>query len=221
VKPERLVVTYSKVDGYKFLAIPLLCFGLMAANESLLHPEKSNERAPESFKARFETSEGPFIVQVTRSWAPLGADRFYNLVKNGFYDGARFFRVRPHYVVQFGIHGDPAVTKAWHDRQLTDDPAKESNHRGSVSFASDGPDTRNTQIFINLADNAQLDARGFVPFGAVVEGMDVIERFYMGYGELAPKGRGPEQERIEEEGNAYLEKEFPEMDYVQRAVIQE
>src|SRR5713226_8368967 len=177
------------------------------------------ERGPDSYKVRFDTTKGQFVVTVTRAWAPLGADRFYTLVKSGFYDGARFFRMLPGFVVQFGIPADPAVTRKWRDTNLKDDPVKQSNTRGTVSFATDGPDTRTTQAFINLGDNARLDQRGFAPFGAVVSGMDVVDQFYSEYGEGEPRGKGPAQPRIEAEGNTYLERDFPKLDYIKRATV--
>ncbi|MGH7699737.1 MAG: peptidylprolyl isomerase [Gemmatimonadales bacterium] len=176
--------------------------------------------AADTFRARFETSEGDFVIEVHRDWAPLGADRFHELVSSGYYDGARFFRVLPGFVAQFGIHGDPQVAAAWRERRIADDPVRESNARGTVTFATGGPDTRTTQVFINYADNGRLDAMGFAPFGRVVEGMDVVDRLHAGYGEGAPRGPGPDQSRIQAEGNAYLEREFPELDYVRRAAIE-
>src|SRR5579864_500982 len=168
----------------------------------------NDQRAPDSYRVRFETSKGDFVVQVTRSWAPLGADRFYTLVAGGFYDGARFFRVLPGFVVQFGIPADPALTQTWKNANLKDDPVAQSNRRGTLSFATGGPDTRTTQVFINLADNARLDPKGFSPIGAV-SGMEVVDQFYSGYGEGAPMGAGPAQPRMEAEGNAYVERDFP------------
>lgn len=184
-----------------------------------MNPSALNEQAPNSYRAQFETSKGDFTVEVSREWAPLGADRFYNLVRNGFYDGARFFRVLPGFVVQFGIPGDPAVARAWRTARIADDPVRESNAAGTVTFATAGPDTRTTQVFINLANNANLDGMGFAPFGRVVEGMDVVKQLHSGYGEGAPHGRGPDQGRIQAEGNAYLEKQFPNLDYVRKASI--
>ena len=175
--------------------------------------------APDSFRARFVTSEGPFVIEVHRRWAPLGADRFYNLVRSGYYDGVRFFRVIDGFMAQFGIHGDPAVAAAWREQRIPDDPVRRTNLRGMVSFATAGPGTRTTQIFVNYGDNSRLDAMGFAPFGQVVEGMEVVERLYAEYGEGAPRGRGPDQGRIQAEGNAYLERAFPELDYVERATI--
>jgi peptidyl-prolyl cis-trans isomerase A (cyclophilin A) len=175
--------------------------------------------APDTFHARFETSRGGFTVEVVSEWAPNGADRFYNLVRNGYYDGARFYRAVPNFMVQFGLHGDPAVTAAWQGERIMDDPVRETNERGMVSFASAGPDTRTTQIFINLVDNARLDEMGFAPIGRVIDGMDVVDELYTGYGEGAPSGTGPSQIRIREEGNAYLDREFPDLDHVERATI--
>ena len=176
-------------------------------------------QAPDSFRARFETSAGDFVIAVQRRWAPLGADRFYNLTRSGYYDGLRFFRVVSGFMVQFGIHGEPAVSAVWRDLRIPDDPVRRTNIRGMVSFATAGPGTRTTQVFINFGNNDRLDGMGFAPFGQVVEGMDVIDRLYAGYGEGAPRGRGPDQGRIQAEGNAYLERAFPRMDYVKRATI--
>ena len=176
-------------------------------------------QAPDSFRARFETSAGDFVIAVQRRWAPHGADRFYNLTRSGYYDGVRFFRVVSGFMVQFGIHGDPVVSAAWRDRRIPDDPVRRTNLRGMVSFATAGPGTRTTQVFINFGSNDRLDAMGFAPFGQVVEGMDVVDRLYSAYGEGAPRGRGPDQGRIQAEGNAYLERGFPQMDYVKRASV--
>jgi len=176
-------------------------------------------QAPDSFRARFETSAGDFVIAVHRRWAPRGADRFYNLTRSGYYDGVRFFRVIAGFMVQFGIHGDPAVSAAWRDERIPDDPVRRTNLRGFVSFATAGPGTRTTQVFINFGSNDALDAQGFAPFAQVVAGMDVVDRLYTGYGEGAPRGRGPDQGRIQAEGNAYLERGFPRMDYVKRASI--
>lgn len=187
----------------------------------LLNPESPEMKAtaPDTFRVAFETNEGRFLVEVARGWAPRGADRFYNLVRHGFYDGVRFFRVLEGFVVQFGISGDPDVSRAWKGATLPDDPVRRSNTRGTLSFATSGPNSRTTQLFINLGDNSQLDEMGFSPVGEVVEGMDVVESLYAGYGEGAPRGDGPAQDRIESEGNEYLRSEFPELDYVERARI--
>jgi len=176
-------------------------------------------RAPATFRAHFETSAGDFVIEVHRDWAPRGADRFFNLVRSGYYDDVRFFRVISGFMVQFGIHGDPTVSAAWRDQLIVDDPVRRTNLRGMVSFATAGPGTRTTQVFINYGSNDRLDAMGFAPFGQVVEGMDVVDRLYAGYGEGAPGGRGPNQGRIQTEGNAYLQRDFGKLDYVRRASI--
>jgi peptidyl-prolyl cis-trans isomerase A (cyclophilin A) len=178
-----------------------------------------SERAPAAFRAQFETSAGTFVIEVQRDWAPLGADRFYNLVRSGYYDDVRFFRVVSGFMAQFGIHGDPQVAAAWRDQRIPDDPVRASNTRGMVSFATAGPGTRTTQLFINYGDNARLDGMGFAPFGRVVDGMDVVDRLYAAYGEGAPRGRGPDQGRVQTEGNVYLGRAFPRMDYIKRATI--
>lgn len=182
--------------------------------DPLLHPETLKERAPAVFRARLTTTGGDIVVEVTRAWAPLGADRFYNLVKNGFFTDAAFFRVVPNFVVQFGLSARPEVSQAWEAARLKDDPVTQTNRRGSLTFATAGPGTRTTQLFINLVDNARLDAMGFSPFGQVVQGMDVVEKIYSGYGET------PDQGRITKEGKSYLDKEFPKLDSVKTAVIE-
>ncbi len=188
---------------------------------ALKNPAALTETAPATYKVRFDTTAGPFLVEVQRAWAPHGADRFYNLVKNGFYDDARFFRVISGFMVQFGIHGDPAVSAVWQGARLPRDPVKQSNKRGYITYAMGAsPDTRTTQVFINFADNSNLDSMGFAPFGRVVSGMDVVDKIYSDYGEGAPRGRGPSQGRIQMEGNAYLAKEFPELDSIKKATIE-
>ncbi|MBI2899010.1 MAG: peptidylprolyl isomerase [Planctomycetes bacterium] len=182
---------------------------------------KVNLTAPDEFRAKFETSRGDFVVKVTRDRAPRGADRFYSLVKNGYYDGCRFFRVLSGFVAQFGIHGDPKISAAWRAAAIKDDPVKSSNKRGTICYATGGADTRTTQIFINFGDNSRLDGMGFAAFGEVVEGMEVVEALYSGYGEGAPRGRGPDQGRIQTEGNEYLEREFPKLDHVKTARVVE
>jgi peptidyl-prolyl cis-trans isomerase A (cyclophilin A) len=186
---------------------------------ALRTPAKLTEQAPATFRANFDTSKGTLVIEVNREWAPRGADRFYNLVKNGFYDDVRFFRVIAGFMGQFGIHGNPSVQSAWRNAQIQDDPVRQSNMRGYVTFATAGPNTRTTQLFINLANNAALDKQGFAPFGQVVSGMDVVDQIYSGYGEGAPRGKGPDQGRIQTEGNAYLIKEFPRLDYIKSATI--
>lgn len=180
----------------------------------------ADERAPDSYRVRVNSSKGEFVMTVDRKWAPIGADRFYTLVKSGFYDGARFFRMLPGFVVQYGIARDRALNARWHKANLRDDPVRQSNRRGAVSFATDGPNTRTTQVFINLANNARLDARGFAPFATVTQGMEAVELLYSGYGEGAPMGAGPSQTRAEAEGNTYFEREFSKLDYIKRATIE-
>ena len=178
------------------------------------------EKAPASFHVQFDTSKGPFVVEVTRDWAPRGVDHFYDLVKSGYYDGDRFFRVRPNFVVQFGISGDPATNRLWSTMAIPDDPVKEANRKGTVTYATRGPQTRTTQIFINLRDNQPLDRQGFAPFGKVISGMDIVEQLYSGYGEMAPRGQGPDPNQIELQGNTYVENHFPRLDYIKKATIQ-
>jgi peptidyl-prolyl cis-trans isomerase A (cyclophilin A) len=178
------------------------------------------EQAPATYKVKFDTSKGAFVVQVTRAWAPQGADRFYNLVKSGFYDNVRFFRVISGFMVQFGISGDPAVMAGWREQPIKDDPVAQSNKRGFITFAMAGPNTRTSQVFINFNDNTRLDASGFAPFGQVVSGMDVVDKLNAEYGEGAPSGRGPDQSRMQREGNAYLTKEFSRLDFVKKATIE-
>lgn len=188
-------------------------------HRSLLNPASLNQKAPAVYKAKFTTTQGVFVVQVTRAWAPLGADRFYNLVKNGFFTDASFFRDISGFMVQFGLSARPAVSKAWSKATIPDDPVTQSNKPGYVTFATAGPNTRTTQVFINFGDNSRLDGEGFAPFGEVVEGMDVVDKLYNGYGEGAPQGNGPDQGRIEAEGKAYLDKNFPKLDSVKSAMI--
>ena len=179
-----------------------------------------NEPAPASYKVKFDTSKGAFVVQVTRAWAPQGADRFYNLVKSGFYDNVRFFRVISGFMVQFGVNGDPVTMARWREAQIKDDPVTQSNKRGTITFAMAGPNTRTSQVFINFDDNSRLDGSGFSPFGRVISGMEVVDRLNAEYGEGPPRGRGPDQGRLQREGNAYLAKEYPRMDFVKKATIE-
>lgn len=185
----------------------------------LANPAAFREQAPAVYKAKFDTTKGAFVVEVHRDWAPHGADRFYNLVKGGFYDDVRFFRVVSGFMVQFGINGDPKVSAPWRDARIPDDPVKQSNRRGYVTFAMAGPNTRTSQVFINFGENASLDSQGFPPFGRIVSGMEVVDKLNAEYGEGAPRGRGPDQTRLQMEGNAYLAKDFPRMDYVVSATI--
>jgi peptidyl-prolyl cis-trans isomerase A (cyclophilin A) len=182
-------------------------------------PSTGDQRAPDRFTVRMETTEGPLIIDVTREWSPNGADRFYTLVREGFFTDVAFFRVVEGFMAQGGIHGDPQVSARWRDRRIQDDPVRQSNTRGMVSFAMAGPNTRTTQFFINFVDNTRLDSMGFSPFGRVRD-MSVVDRFYNGYGEGAPRGRGPDQSRIQREGNTYLRADFPELDYIRSATIE-
>jgi peptidyl-prolyl cis-trans isomerase A (cyclophilin A) len=203
------------------LALALAIFVAPALAQSPLdNPAALREQAPETYKARFDTTKGVFVIEVTRAWAPKGADRFYNLVKNGFYDNVRFFRVISGFMVQFGINGDPATMAKWRAAQIGDDQVTQGNKRGTITFATAGPNTRTSQVFINFGDNSQLDQSGFAPFGRVVSGMNVVDSINAEYGEGAPRGRGPDQSRIQNEGNAYLAKDFPRLDYVKKATIE-
>ena len=177
-------------------------------------PATAREAEAQTFKVRMETSEGPIVIEVHPDWAPIGAERFRQLVEDNYYDGARFFRVVPNFVIQFGLAGDPKLTAKW-DKQIDDDPVKQTNRVGSVTFATAGPNTRTAQVFINLRSNQMLDSQGFAPFGMVVEGMNVVEQLYSGYGEQ------PDQELITNRGNAYLQRNFPNLDYIKKAEIVE
>jgi peptidyl-prolyl cis-trans isomerase A (cyclophilin A) len=191
-----------------------------AAQLSLDKPKTLGLRAPDVYKAKFETTKGDFVIEVHRDWAPNGADRFYNLVKAGYYNDTRFFRVVRGFMAQIGIHGRPELNTIWREQQIPDDPVVKSNTRGFVSFATAGPGTRTTQFFINYADsNNRLDGMGFSPFGQVTSGMEVVDGLYGEYGEGAPQGRGPNQGRIQSEGNAYLVRDFPQLDFVKQATI--
>jgi peptidyl-prolyl cis-trans isomerase A (cyclophilin A) len=180
---------------------------------SLLNPASLNAKAPAVFKAQFTTTAGDFVVEVNRAWAPLGADRFYNLVKNGYFTNASFFRVVPGFVVQFGLNANPAVNKVWKDANIPDDPVIQSNKRGSLVFATAGPNTRTTQLFINFGDNTRLDGMGFAPFGTVTQGMDVVDKIYPGYRE------SPRQDLITDQGDTYLTANFPKIDKIKLAKI--
>ena len=195
-------------------AAVMLPVAALAQKPSLKDPASLNEKAPDTYKVRLDTTSGPVVIQVTRAWAPLGADRFYNLVKNGFYDGVRFFRVIPGFMAQGGMNGDPALQKVWGRANFNDDPVKGSNKRGMVTFAKTGlPNSRSTQFFINYGDNSRLDKDGFAPFGEVIEGMSAVDKFYA-YPNV------PDQGRITNEGNAYLEKEYPRLTVIKKATIE-
>ncbi len=186
-----------------------------APPQQLLHPAKLHAKSPQLFDVTFKTTKGTFVVSVHRSWSPLGAARFYNLVKAHFYDGVSFFRVLPNFVAQFGISPYPEVSKAWSHAFIADDPHTESNTRGTVTFATAGPNTRTTQLFVNLGDNTPLDTQGFTPFGAVTSGLDVVDKLYRGYGDK-PTSLQPQ---MENQGNAFLEKRFPKLDHVVTARV--
>lgn len=183
------------------------------ARPSLLNPASLKAKAPAVFKAKFTTTAGDFVVEVHRDWAPLGADRFYNLVKYGYFTNAAFFRVVPGFVVQFGLSAQPALNKVWKTATIADDPVVQSNKRGNLVFATAGPNTRTTQLFINYGDNSRLDRMGFAPFGSVVEGMDVVDKIYAVYGEM------PRQDLIMEQGDTYLKTYFRDMDKIKMARI--
>ena len=183
-------------------------------NPALRTPAKLKDVAPATFRANFETSIGAFVVEVTRAWAPKGADRFYNLVKYGYFDGNRFFRVIPNFMVQFGINGDPKLNGVWSEANIGDDPVTQSNKRGYITFATRGPNTRTTQLFINFRDNGGLDSQGFAPFGQVVSGMEIVDKINAEHRET------PEQGLIQSQGNAYLMKQFPRLDFIKKASIE-
>ncbi len=178
------------------------------------------EQAPDVFKVNLDTSKGPVVLEIHRDWAPVGVDHFYGLVKTGFYDGARFFRVVRGFVVQFGINGNPDTNRLWSNMNLPDDPVKEHNVMGTITYATAGPNTRSTQLFINLTNNSRLDRDGFAPFGKVVSGMAAVEAFYGGYGDMPPGGEGPDPSQIEAQGYDYLLNHFPRLDFVKKATIE-
>jgi len=179
----------------------------------LLNPSLAKEKAPAQFRVKFETTKGPFIAEVTRASAPLGADRFYNLVRMGYYNDVAFFRVIDGFMAQFGIHGDPKVNDKWKSANINDDPTRESNVRGAITFATRGPNTRTTQLFINFGDNSRLDSQGFAPFAKVVEGMTVVDQLYKGYEE------GARQDLAQSQGNSYLRAQFPKLDFIKRVSV--
>lgn len=190
--------------------------------QALFNPshEEWEREAPDVSKIRMETSKGEFVIELHRAWAPIGVDRFYNLVRLGFYDDSRFYRVRKDFIMQFGIAGEPEVAQVWEKVEINDDPVVESNRRGYVSFAMTGPDTRTTQVYINLSDNVELDEQGFAPLGYVVEGMNVVDSIYSGYDENSGGGmRRGKQQKLFELGNTYLDKEFPKLDKLLDAEI--
>ncbi|MDT7603845.1 MAG: peptidyl-prolyl cis-trans isomerase [Acidobacteriota bacterium] len=192
------------------------------ARDVLLNPRHKfwDRQAPDIFRVKFETSKGNFVVEARREWSPRGVDRFYNLVRAGFFDDSRFFRVRAGFIAQFGIAGDPTIAAVWQDQTIRDDAARQSNTRGFVTYAMTGADARTTQLFVNLGDNSRLDREGFAPIGKVIEGMEVVDQLYAGYGEDAGGGmRGGKQGKIFAGGNAYLDREFPKLDRLLRASV--
>jgi peptidyl-prolyl cis-trans isomerase A (cyclophilin A) len=203
-----------------FAFLFLLVSAAPAFSQALMNPAALKEQAPPVYRVDFDTSKGPFVIEVHRDWAPNGADRFYNLVKNGFYDNARFFRVIEGFMVQFGVNGDPKISAVWRDARIKDDPTRISNKRSFVTFATAGPNTRTTQVFISYGDNSNLDSQGFTPFGQVISGMKVLDSMYSGYGEGAPRGLGPDQSKLQAEGNAYLASKFGNLDYIKKATIE-
>lgn len=213
----------------KLLLLPVVAVMLAACGESapsasntLTRPDTAamKRAAPDSFDVAFETGKGPFVVRAYRAWAPHGVDRFHYLVGNGYYDGIKFFRNIEDFMVQFGIHGEPAVNAVWQDLNIPADSVRHSNTEGMVTYAmGPSPDTRTVQLFINKRDNSRLDALGFAPIGRVISGMDVVHRLFAGYGEGAPRGAGPEQGRLNREGNRYLNTYFPQLDSIITARI--
>jgi len=182
-------------------------------------PTPPDAASPDSFRVKFATTKGDFTVQVNRAWAPKGADRFHRLVSEGYFKDVRFFRVLPGFMAQFGLSGNPALNAKMDTLRIPDDPVTQSNKRGMLTFATAGPNTRSNQFFINYGDNTSLDVQGFSPFGRVVDGMKVVDAMFSGYGEGAPNGAGPSQELIVTQGNEYLQRAFPKLDYIKSATI--
>lgn len=188
---------------------------------ALFHPATLHAKAPDVFQVKFVTTKGDFVIEATRAWAPNGVDRFYNLVKHGYFNGVSFYRVVPNFIVQFGVSPDPKITAAWNEATIKDDPVKGHNAAGFVTYAMGGPNSRSNQLFINFADNSgQLDSMGFAPIGQVTSGMDVVKNLYSGYGEIADLGgSGPSQTRAMEGGKAYLDKNYPNLDSIKSTEI--
>ncbi|MGH9477272.1 MAG: peptidylprolyl isomerase [Terriglobales bacterium] len=201
-------------------AIALLLSGcFLQPQHALLHVPQHDQAAPSLYTVTFTTTRGPFEVEVHRDWAPLGAGRFYYLARHGYFNGCAFFRVIPKFVVQWGISPDPKIAAAWKNANIPDDPVKQSNTRGMITFATSGANTRTTQVYINYGNNSRLDKMGFAPFGQVVSGMHVVDELYAGYGEGAPRRKGPDQDRIQKEGAAYLSKDFPLLDRIVKTTV--
>ena len=204
------------------VAVGVVLIGCSSPDESKKaapKPAAKVEKTPDVFQAVFDTSRGKVVIEVHRDWAPIGVDHFFSLIQTRFYDGVRFFRVTRAYV-QFGIAGDPTTNGLWSTARLPDDKVKQSNVKGMVSFAHAGPNSRTTQLFFNMKDNKDLDKQGFAPIGKVIEGMEVVEHFYSAYGEMAPRGQGPDPSKIEVQGNVYLDAKFPRLDYIKKATVQ-
>jgi len=203
------------------LSASLLTMGLLLLAAGCGGNKKAETvQAPPQYKVRLQTTKGDVVILVHRDWSPLGADHFYELTKMGFYNDTRFFRALKGFIVQWGISGDPKVNKDWSEITIKDDPPKVSNKIGTVVFAMAGPNSRTTQVFINLGDNSgSLDAQGFTPFGEVIQGMENVQNIYMDYGEGAPQGSGPSQAAIADIGTPYLEEHFPKLDYIKKAQI--
>jgi len=211
----RLTAIASMMIVSVFMAAVVGSASAQVNMEKLMNPAQLNETAPDKFQVKFDTSKGEFTVEVTREWAPNGADRFYNLVKNGFYDNCKFFRAIEGFMVQFGINGNPKISAVLRNARIKDDPVKKSNMRGYITFAMAGPDTRTTQVFINYGDNSRLDKDNFSPFGKVTKGMNVVESLYNKYAGKPSDA----QPQIQMEGNAFLEKNFPNLDFIKAATI--
>jgi peptidyl-prolyl cis-trans isomerase A (cyclophilin A) len=206
------------------LALVVLLAGACAKSPPHLvtpDPARLSQRGPDSFTIRVVTSRGSFELKAHRDWAPHGADRLYYLARAHYYDSVRFFRVVDKFVAQFGLNGDTTVSRAWRDRRIDDDSVVRSNVRGTLTYAAGGKNTRTVQLFINYKDNSRLDTLGFAVVAQVVRGMDVVDSLYKGYGEGPPRGKGPDQGRIAREGNAYLRKEFPQLDFIITARVGE
>jgi|ERR1051326_6974937 peptidyl-prolyl cis-trans isomerase A (cyclophilin A) len=205
-------------------AILLVLSGCSPSGDNKVEAKKEalapkTEKAPNVFKLNLDTSKGLIVIEVHKDWAPTGVDHLFDLVKTGYYDGNRFFRVTPRYA-QFGINGDPKLSSLWSNAFLPDDPVKQSNIKGTLTFAHLGPNNRTTQLFFNLKDNKDLDKSGFAPVGKVISGMEVLERLYSSYGDMPPRGQGPDPAKIQTQGNSYLESRFPRLDYIKKATIQ-
>ena len=209
----------SRLFGAFVLLSLLVACSTAPEAEKAEAPPPEPVKPPEVYRVKLETTKGDIIIEVHQEWAPRGADHFFELVHSKFYDNSRFFRVVRRYIAQFGINSDPKTQSLWAQMRIRDDPVKQSNKKGFVTFAKLGPASRTTQVFINLRDNEALDKDGFAPFGQVIEGMDIVERLWSSYGEVAPRGTGPDPTQIELQGDAYLEQQFPRLDKIVRATI--